>query len=80
MWSAGCVIAEMITMEPVFRAESNIDQLVEIIKILGTPSVSEILEMNPECDFKKYQLPSIGGKSWEKVFISLFLRSLKERI
>jgi hypothetical protein len=30
----------MITMEPVFRAESNIDQLVEIIKILGTPSVS----------------------------------------
>lgn len=40
MWSAGCVLVEMITMEPLFRAESNIDQLVEIIKILGTPSYS----------------------------------------
>ncbi len=40
MWSAGCVLVEMVTMEPVFRAESNIDQLVEIIKILGTPTYS----------------------------------------
>ena len=43
MWSAGCVLVEMITMEPLFRAESNIDQLVEIIKILGTPTYSEML-------------------------------------
>ena len=67
MWSAGCVLVEMITMEPVFRAESNIDQLVEIIKILGTPTYSEMLEMNPECDFQKYKLPKIGAKTWEKV-------------
>lgn len=73
MWSAGCVLAEMIIMEPIFRAESNIDQLVEIIKILGTPSVTEMLEMNPECDFKKYQLPTIGGKHWEKVMTQLIL-------
>ena len=71
MWSAGCVFVEMITMEPVFRAESNIDQLVEIIKILGTPSYAEMLEMNSECDFKKYQLPKIGAKNWEKVLFYL---------
>ena len=59
----------MITMEPIFRAESNIDQLVEIIKILGTPTYSEMLEMNPECDFQKYKLPKIGGKNWEKVIV-----------
>lgn len=28
MWSAGCVLIEMITLEPIFRSESNIDQLV----------------------------------------------------
>jgi serine/threonine protein kinase len=38
MWSTGCILAEMITLEPIFRSDSNIDQLVEIIKVLGTPS------------------------------------------
>lgn len=28
MWSAGCILAEMIAHEPIFRSESNIDQLV----------------------------------------------------
>jgi hypothetical protein len=37
--------------------------------------------MNPECDFKKYQLPSIGGKSWEKVLFKLlsFLGNQKKK-
>lgn len=30
-----------------------------------------MLEMNPECDFQKYQLPKIGPKNWEKVFFLL---------
>ena len=38
MWSTGCVIAELINGEPLFVGESAIDQLVEIIKVLGTPS------------------------------------------
>jgi serine/threonine protein kinase len=38
MWSSGCVIAEMINGEPMFIGNSAVDQLVEIIKVLGTPS------------------------------------------
>jgi len=38
IWSVGCVIAEMILGEPIFAGESSVDQLVEIIRILGTPS------------------------------------------
>ena len=38
VWSAGCVIAEMLLGEPIFAGNSSVDQLVEIIKILGTPS------------------------------------------
>lgn len=38
MWSAGCILVEMVLLEPIFRSDSNIDQLVEIIKVLGTPS------------------------------------------
>ena len=69
MWAAGCIIVEMITLEPIFRSDSNIDQLVEIIKILGTPTYGETMEMNPDCDLEKYQFPKINARSWEKVII-----------
>jgi protein brassinosteroid insensitive 2 len=71
MWSAGCILVEMITLEPIFRSDSNIDQLVEIIKVLGTPSYDEMMEMNPDCDTDRYQFPKINARSWEKVSINL---------
>lgn len=37
MWSAGCIIAEMLLGQPLFPGDSGVDQLVEIIKVLGTP-------------------------------------------
>ena len=64
MWSAGCVIGQMLIIKPLFQGDSNIDQLVEIIKLLGCPSTTEILEMNPDYDISKFQLPKIGAKSW----------------
>jgi len=39
VWSMGCVIAEMVLGDPLFPGESAVDQLVEIIKILGTPTL-----------------------------------------
>merc|ERR1711934_37390 len=48
VWSVGCVIAELMLGQPIFPGESGVDQLVEIIKILGTPSREEILAMNPK--------------------------------
>jgi serine/threonine protein kinase len=38
VWSVGCVIAELMLGQPIFPGESGVDQLVEIIKILGTPA------------------------------------------
>jgi serine/threonine protein kinase len=37
VWSLGCVFAELLLGHPIFAGESGVDQLVEIIKILGTP-------------------------------------------
>jgi hypothetical protein len=62
----------MVTTEPIFRSDSNIDQLVEIIKVLGTPSFEEIMEMNKNCDIEKYQFPKINARSWEKVTRNLY--------
>lgn len=38
VWSVGCVIAELLMGQPIFPGESGVDQLVEIIKVLGTPT------------------------------------------
>ena len=37
IWSLGCVIVQMINGEAPFLGDSQLDQLLEIIKILGTP-------------------------------------------
>jgi len=38
VWSAGCIIAEMVTGRPLFPGRSNVDELLCIFKIMGTPS------------------------------------------
>lgn len=67
IWSAGCVIAELALGTPLFPGESSVDQLVEIIKVLGTPTKEESDDMHPTAttDFK---FPSIKPCSWGKVF------------
>lgn len=67
MWSAGCVLVEMIICEPLFIASNNIDQLVEIIRILGTPTVDEVLAMNPDYDMSQFRFPKINSRDWRKV-------------
>ncbi|KAL0235772.1 hypothetical protein GEMRC1_002354 [Eukaryota sp. GEM-RC1] len=68
VWSAGCVIAEMFLGQPVFPGESAVDQLVEIIKVLGTPSPQDIHCMNPE--YSDYHFPSVSHANWSSVFRS----------
>ena len=65
-WSIGCVIAELFKGEPLFAGDSAVDQLVEIIKILGTPTIEQIKKMNPE--HKDFKFPQIKAQSWQKVF------------
>ncbi|EPB85650.1 CMGC/CDK/CDC2 protein kinase [Mucor circinelloides 1006PhL] len=38
MWSVGCIMAEMITMKPLFPGGAQIDQLFRIFRRLGTPN------------------------------------------
>ncbi|KAG9143387.1 hypothetical protein Leryth_017775 [Lithospermum erythrorhizon] len=47
IWSAGCVLAELLLGQPLFPGENAVGQLVEIIKVLGTPTREEIRCMNP---------------------------------
>uniref|UniRef100_A0A7N1A4E1 non-specific serine/threonine protein kinase n=1 Tax=Kalanchoe fedtschenkoi TaxID=63787 RepID=A0A7N1A4E1_KALFE len=66
MWSAGCVMAEILLGHPIFPGESGVDQLVEIIKVLGTPTREEVKCMNP--DYKEFKFPLIKAHPWHKIF------------
>ncbi|CAK5279564.1 unnamed protein product [Mycena citricolor] len=66
IWSTGCVMAELMLGVPLFPGESGIDQLVEIIKILGTPSRDQIKTMNP--NYMEHKFPQIRAHPFNKVF------------
>ncbi|CAI5966840.1 unnamed protein product [Closterium sp. NIES-65] len=66
IWSAGCVMAELLLGQPLFPGESGVDQLVEIIKVLGTPTREEIKCMNP--NYTEFKFPQIKAHPWHKVF------------
>ncbi|THU56559.1 hypothetical protein C4D60_Mb11t18500 [Musa balbisiana] len=66
IWSAGCVLAELLLGQPLFPGESGVDQLVEIIKVLGTPTREEIKCMNP--NYTEFKFPQIKGQPWHKIF------------
>ncbi|KAJ8388502.1 hypothetical protein AAFF_G00132160 [Aldrovandia affinis] len=64
VWSAGCVLAELLLGQPIFPGDSGVDQLVEIIKVLGTPTREQIREMNP--NYTEFKFPQIKAHPWTK--------------
>nr|QZA85754.1 glycogen synthase kinase 3-like protein [Eucalyptus grandis] len=66
IWSAGCVLAELLLGQPLFPGENAVDQLVEIIKVLGTPTREEVRCMNP--NYNDFRFPQIKAHPWHKIF------------
>jgi glycogen synthase kinase 3 beta len=64
----GCVGAELLLGQPLFPGDSGVDQLVEIIKVLGTPTREEISAMNS--NYTEFKFPQIKACQWRKVFRS----------
>ncbi|KAL9653660.1 hypothetical protein ABK040_009137 [Willaertia magna] len=38
IWSVGCIFAELLGREPIFRGTSHYDQLIKIFDVIGTPT------------------------------------------
>ena len=73
VWSTGCVMAELMLGQPLFPGESGIDQLVEIIKVLGTPTRDQIRTMNP--NYMEHKFPQIKPHPFNKVRQSIWLHA-----
>jgi negative regulator of PHO system len=57
VWSCGCIFAEMISGVPLFRGRDNQDQLLHIMRVIGTPSdatLKKIATDSPEITLKQF--------------------------
>uniref|UniRef100_A0A8D3DH08 mitogen-activated protein kinase n=1 Tax=Scophthalmus maximus TaxID=52904 RepID=A0A8D3DH08_SCOMX len=48
IWSAGCIMAEMLLGKPLFKGSDHLDQLREIMKITGTPSGDFVVKLQSQ--------------------------------
>lgn len=55
IWSWGCIVAEILLGQPLFPGDSSVDQLVEIIRVLGAPSNEDFVAMNPALTSVKFK-------------------------
>ena len=69
------MLAELLLGQPIFPGDSGVDQLVEIIKVLGTPTREQIREMNP--NYSEFKFPQIKAHPWTKVGVGLKRRGGK---
>ncbi|XP_052205574.1 cell division control protein 2 homolog isoform X3 [Diospyros lotus] len=70
MWSVGCIFGEMVTLNPIFPARSELDQLLSIFSILGTPDEETwpgVTSLSPEITL----LPKMEPKDLAKEFQGL---------
>lgn len=66
MWSAGCIVVELMTGDPIFPGDSTLEQMIEIIKILGTPP-KELMSILEEETGISITLPTIQPANWKKI-------------
>ncbi|XP_055029496.1 mitogen-activated protein kinase 12 [Misgurnus anguillicaudatus] len=60
IWSVGCIMAEMLLGKPLFKGNDHLDQLMEIMKITGTPTKEFTAKLQSE-DARHYiaKLPKL---------------------
>ncbi|CAI8052514.1 Cyclin-dependent kinase 20 [Geodia barretti] len=59
MWAVGCIFGELLNNSPLFPGENDIDQLCQVLRVLGTPSEESWPGMSELPDFKKILFPEI---------------------
>jgi len=67
MFSIGCIFSELITKEPLFPGDSEIDQLFRIFRCLGTPDDSVWPGVSSLPNFKR-TFPQWSPRSLSELF------------
>ncbi|KAG7471982.1 hypothetical protein MATL_G00103810 [Megalops atlanticus] len=78
VWSAACILAEMITGQVLFPGSDSIDQLKKILNLTGTPHPSLVQKMQSK-DARSYvqSLPPQKKKNFREVFSSMDAKAVE---
>ncbi|TMX03906.1 hypothetical protein EJD97_013048 [Solanum chilense] len=73
MWAMGAIMAELLTLRPLFPGSSEADEIYKICSVIGTPSKSEWAHGHELAGAINYQFPQMPG-----VNLSVLLPSASE--
>eukprot|EP00730_Choanoeca_flexa_P012473 TRINITY_DN4308_c0_g1_i2.p1 TRINITY_DN4308_c0_g1~~TRINITY_DN4308_c0_g1_i2.p1 ORF type:complete len:327 (+),score=61.06 TRINITY_DN4308_c0_g1_i2:180-1160(+) len=62
LWAVGCIFAEMLNNAPLFAGESDIDQLLCLLRHLGTPTADNWPEASSYPDYDKISVDFIPSQ------------------
>ncbi|PIA18741.1 Pkinase-domain-containing protein [Coemansia reversa NRRL 1564] len=69
IWSVGCIFAELLGGKPLFKGRDYVDQLNQILQILGTPDDATLSRIGSErAQMYIRSLPYMPKVSWERIF------------
>ncbi len=67
IWSFGCVLSEMFLGKPIFPGETTLDQILQIIRILGAPNSHQLQCLNKSGTLN-YQFPVTPHHTIDMIF------------
>lgn len=69
MWSVGCILAELLGGRPFFKGRDYVDQLNQILHILGTPNEETLSRIgSPRAQDYVRNLPFMPKRSFQQLF------------
>ncbi|KAK2963130.1 putative serine/threonine protein kinase [Blattamonas nauphoetae] len=63
LWAVGCIMAELLTLNPLFPGETEIDELDLIFQVLGTPTEEQWPGVDSLLSRFKYTFPKYPAQS-----------------
>ena len=70
IWSIGCIFAELVLRQPLFKGEYEIEQLFKIFHLLGTPNKDTWPDVESLPNYSK-EFPKFKPLKFENYFIGL---------
>ena len=69
MWSVGCILAELLQGKPLFKGRDYVDQLNQILTVLGTPDDETLSRIGSErAQMYIRSLPKMKKVPWTNIF------------
>ena len=68
LWAVGCIFGELLNRSPIFRGENDIDQLLVVLRTLGSPTEESWPGMSQLPDFNKIPFPEFRSAGVDGLF------------